>query len=110
MGSQSGPPWAARRKRAMTVAPTVMRPLSGADAGANRSWPHRSLRAARDFSRVKSGLRQVEVDHGQAQLFHGQVETKSAALKESAEERRRFIRNADDLVRCLTIEFEIELG
>ena len=32
------------------------------------------------------------------------------ALKESAEERRRFIRDADDLVRCLTIEFEIELG
>src|SRR5881275_2251675 len=34
----------------------------------------------------------------------------SAALKESAEERRRFIRNADNLVRCLAIEFEIELG
>src|SRR6266480_3012126 len=34
----------------------------------------------------------------------------SAALKESAEERRRFIRNADNLVRCLTIEFKIELG
>jgi hypothetical protein len=32
------------------------------------------------------------------------------ALKEFAEERRRFIRDADDLVRCLTIEFEIELG
>src|SRR5438445_10517795 len=36
--------------------------------------------------------------------------SKSAALKESAEERRRFIRDADNLVRCLTIEFEIELG
>jgi hypothetical protein len=35
---------------------------------------------------------------------------KPAASKESAEERRRFIRDADDLVRCLTIEFEIELG
>src|SRR5438128_3619998 len=34
----------------------------------------------------------------------------SAALKESAEERRRFIRDADNLVRCLTIEFKIELG
>jgi hypothetical protein len=34
----------------------------------------------------------------------------AAALKESAEERRRFIRDADNLVRCLTIEFEIELG
>ena len=34
----------------------------------------------------------------------------TAALKESAEERGRFIRDADDLVRCLTIEFEIELG
>ena len=34
----------------------------------------------------------------------------SAALKESAEERRRFIRNADNLVRSLTIEFKIELG
>ncbi len=33
----------------------------------------------------------------------------AAALKESAEERRRFIRDADNLVRCLTIEFEIEL-
>jgi hypothetical protein len=32
------------------------------------------------------------------------------ALKESAEERRRFFRDAGDLVRCLTIEFEIELG
>ena len=36
--------------------------------------------------------------------------SKSAALKESAEERYRFIRDADDLVRGLTIEFEIELG
>jgi len=34
----------------------------------------------------------------------------TAALKESAEERGRFIGDADDLVRCLTIEFEIELG
>src|SRR5213592_1539910 len=33
-----------------------------------------------------------------------------AGLKESAEERRRFIRDADDLVRCLTIKLEIELG
>src|SRR4029450_10752634 len=32
------------------------------------------------------------------------------SLKESAEERRRFTRDADDFVRCLTIEFEIELG
>ena len=31
-------------------------------------------------------------------------------LEEFVEERRRFIRDADDLVRCLTIEFEIELG
>jgi hypothetical protein len=31
-------------------------------------------------------------------------------LKESAEERRRFIRDADNLVRCLTIEFEVKLG
>ena len=36
--------------------------------------------------------------------------SKSAGLKESAEERRRFIRDANNLVRCLTIEFEIELG
>src|SRR5213593_3063313 len=36
--------------------------------------------------------------------------SKSAALKESAEERGRFIRDADDLVCCLTVEFEIELG
>ena len=34
----------------------------------------------------------------------------AAALKELAEERRRFIRDADNLVRCLTIEFEIEFG
>jgi hypothetical protein len=32
------------------------------------------------------------------------------ALEELVEERRRFIRDANDLVRCLTIEFEIELG
>src|SRR4029453_10108667 len=30
--------------------------------------------------------------------------------KESTEKCCRFIRDADDLVRCLTIEFEIELG
>jgi hypothetical protein len=36
--------------------------------------------------------------------------SKSAALKESAEERCRFIRDADNLIRCLTIEFEIKLG
>src|SRR5437588_8592134 len=30
-------------------------------------------------------------------------------LKEFAKEHGRFIRDADDLVRCLTIEFEIEL-
>jgi hypothetical protein len=35
--------------------------------------------------------------------------SKSAALKEAAEERRSFIRDADNFVRCLTIEFEIEL-
>jgi len=35
---------------------------------------------------------------------------KSAASKEPAKERSRFIRNADNLVRCLTIEFEIEFG
>src|SRR5438093_8754553 len=32
------------------------------------------------------------------------------SLKESAKERRCFIRDADDLVCCLTIKFEIELG
>ena len=32
------------------------------------------------------------------------------ALEESAEERRRFIGDADDLVRCLTVEFEVEFG
>ena len=31
-------------------------------------------------------------------------------LKESAQECCRFIRNANDFVRCLTIEFEIEFG
>src|SRR5436309_947075 len=36
--------------------------------------------------------------------------SKSAALKEPVEEHRRSIRDADNLVRCLTIEFEIELG
>ena len=35
---------------------------------------------------------------------------KPDALKESAEKRRRFVRDLDNLVRCLTIEFEIELG
>ncbi len=33
-----------------------------------------------------------------------------ASLKEPPEERRRFIRDAGNLVRCLTIEFEIELS
>src|SRR5438067_6645854 len=45
-----------------------------------------------------------------AWLGHIVSTSRSAALKESAEERRRFIRDADNLVRCLTIEFEIELG
>ena len=36
--------------------------------------------------------------------------SKSAGSRESAEERRRFIRDADNSVRCLTIECEIELG
>jgi len=31
-------------------------------------------------------------------------------LKESAQECCRFIRDANDFVRCLAIEFEIELG
>src|ERR1700730_6172907 len=35
---------------------------------------------------------------------------RTSLVKESAKERRRFIRDADNLVRCLTIEFEIELG
>src|SRR5579864_2190515 len=33
-----------------------------------------------------------------------------AGLEESAEERRCFLRDADDLVRRLAIELEIELG
>jgi hypothetical protein len=37
------------------------------------------------------------------------VHVEILSLKEPAEERRRFIRDADNLVRCLTIEFEIEL-
>src|SRR5205085_5097931 len=37
--------------------------------------------------------------------FHVEI----LSLKESAEERRRLIRDADDLVCRLTIEFEIEL-
>src|SRR5205807_10157583 len=45
-----------------------------------------------------------------ARLGHIVFMSKSAALKEPAEKRRRFIRDADNLVRCLTIEFEIELG
>src|SRR2546423_9185210 len=36
--------------------------------------------------------------------------SKTVAIKEPAKERRRFIRDADDLVCCLTVEFEIELG
>src|SRR5438874_5859870 len=42
---------------------------------------------------------------GQAELLHHR-----SALKEAAEERPRFTRDADNLVRCLTIEFKIELG
>jgi len=38
------------------------------------------------------------------------VHVEILSLKEPAEERRRFIRDADNLVRCLTIEFEIKLG
>ena len=36
--------------------------------------------------------------------------SRSSALEEPPEKRRRFIGNADDLVRRLTIELEIELG
>ena len=45
-----------------------------------------------------------------ASLGHIVFMSKSAALKESAEKRRCFIRDADDLIRCLTIESKIELG
>ena len=38
------------------------------------------------------------------------VHVEILSSKECAEERRRFIRDADNLIRCLTIEFEIELG
>ena len=38
------------------------------------------------------------------------VHVEVLSSKESEEERRRLIRDADNLVRCLTIEFEIELG
>src|SRR6266487_2460058 len=41
-------------------------------------------------------------------LFMARIEILS--LKESAKEQRRFIRDADDLVGCLTIKFEVELG
>ena len=34
----------------------------------------------------------------------------TTAVKGSAKKRARFIRDANDLVRCLTIEFEIEFG
>src|ERR1700757_4486012 len=36
--------------------------------------------------------------------------SKPAALKECAEERCRVVRDTDNLVGCLTIEFEIQLG
>jgi hypothetical protein len=36
--------------------------------------------------------------------------SKSATLKKSEEERCRFVRDTGDLVGCLTIEFEIQLG
>src|SRR2546425_9001982 len=36
--------------------------------------------------------------------------SESRTSEQTAEERRRLIRDADDLVRCLTIELEIELG
>jgi hypothetical protein len=38
------------------------------------------------------------------------VHVEIPALKESAEKSRRFIGDADNLIRCLPIEFEIELG
>jgi hypothetical protein len=41
--------------------------------------------------------------------WHLSWQALQARVKESVEERRRFIRDGDDLVRCLTIEFEIEL-
>ena len=46
----------------------------------------------------------------EAWLGHIVLISKSAALKKPAEERCCFIRDADNLVRCLTIEFEVELG
>jgi hypothetical protein len=65
---------------------------------------------------MERGLATQKVEPGRvavrssAWLGHIVFMSKSAALKEPAEERRRFIRDADNLVRCLTIEFEIELG
>ena len=41
---------------------------------------------------------------------HGSVNGVWSSLEESTEECGRFIRDAHDLVRCLTIELEVELG
>src|SRR5207248_8585598 len=60
--------------------------------------------------RVASLLAKAFGVRSSAWLGHIVFMSKSAALEEPAEERRRFIRDADNLVRCLTIEFEIELG
>jgi hypothetical protein len=52
-----------------------------------------------------------QLSHGLQRLVRPyRVHVEIFSLKESTEERRRFIRDADNLVRGLTIEFKIELS
>src|SRR5205823_4154049 len=77
---------------------TRIRRKFGSPISAPSQEPHR-VKRKHGFFAIRAGRT------GQAELLYYR-----SALKESAEERRCFVRNADNLVRCLAIEFEIELG
>ena len=57
-----------------------------------------------------SGVSVVALIYRKSQPQRGRLADNVVMLEEAIEKRRRFIRDADDFVRCLAIEFEIELG
>jgi len=57
-----------------------------------------------------SGVSVVALIYRKSQPQRGRLADNVVMLEEAIEKRRRFIRDADDFIRCLAIEFEIELG
>jgi hypothetical protein len=109
---QNGPPARSEEgaylDRYVTDEQRSRRPIFIATLWAGASWLFfrvaRSTRMTKIWA-LRSRLEKQPTDLRQSTSYFG-----DRTLEEFTEERRRFLRDADDLVRCLTIEFEIELG